>query len=120
MNIPRNKTTSPPTHILHVRIGVHNSLIETLVNEKQLKLIEIQLQQRRIPYREIQDHKHGITIIIGPFHKSFNLTINNQSRFCINFTKILPIKTQTIDSDKQQIPMTVKAQTFNLAVDHGI
>ena len=76
--------------------------------------------KNNIPYHEIRDHKHGITIIIGPFHKLPNLTINNQSRFHTNFTKILPIITQTIDSAKQQIPMTVEAQTFNLAVDQGI
>ncbi|CAF3884512.1 unnamed protein product, partial [Rotaria sp. Silwood1] len=83
----RNNLTSPPTHILRVRIRVHNSLIETLVNQKQLDLIEIQLRQRHIPYRQIQDNKDGITIIIGPSHKSKNFTASiimfNQTRFSL-------------------------------------
>ncbi|CAF1689805.1 unnamed protein product, partial [Adineta ricciae] len=91
VNATHHNTTAPPTHVLRVRIRVHNSLIETLVNKKQLDLIEVQLRQRHIPYRQIQDNKDGITIIIGPFHKSTNLTATmmmfNQSRFHTNFTK---------------------------------
>ncbi|CAF1105623.1 unnamed protein product [Rotaria sordida] len=133
LNDTRNNLTSPPTHILRVRIRVHNSLIETLVNQKQLDLIEIQLRQRHIPYRQIQDNKDGITIIIGPFHKSKNFTasmmIFNQTRFHTNFTKIITIKSDfknqtntTIHTDKEQIqqehfPMTVEAHEYDLAHD---
>ncbi|CAF4017524.1 unnamed protein product [Rotaria sordida] len=89
------------THILHVRIRAQNSLIETLVNQKQLDLIEIQLQQRYMPYPQIQDNKDGVTIIIGPFYKSINLTVTmimfNQSCFHTNFTKMVPIKLSIID-----------------------
>ncbi|CAF1630072.1 unnamed protein product [Rotaria sp. Silwood1] len=129
----RNNLTLPPTHILRVRIRVHNSLIETLVNQKQLDLIEIQLRQRHIPYRQIQDNKDGITIIIGPFHKSKNFTASiimfNQTRFHTNFTKIISIKSDyknqtntTIHIDKEQIqqenfPMTVEAHEYDLAHD---
>lgn len=126
-------TTSPPTRILRVRIRVHNSLIETLVNKRQLDLIEIQLQQKHIPYRQIQDNKDGITIIIGPFHKLANLTATimmfNQSRFHANFTTIIPIKNdsknQTIDynegkNQSKHFPMTVEAHEYNLAYDQGI
>jgi hypothetical protein len=131
-------TTATPTHILRVRIRVHNSLIETLVNQKQLDLIEIQLRQRRIPFRQIQDNKDGITIIIGPFHKSTNLTATmmmfNQSRFHTNFTKIIPIKSTVIDqknqtnttiqSDEKKLhtehfPITVEAHEYDLAHDQG-
>lgn len=107
-----------PTHILRVRIRVHNSLIETLVNPKQLNLIEIQLRQRRIPFRQIQDNKDGITIIIGPFHKSTNLTATmmmfNQSRFHTNFTKTLPQKTIQIDQKNQTNTTTVQTDDKNL------
>ncbi|CAF2334902.1 unnamed protein product [Rotaria sp. Silwood2] len=130
--------TATPTHILRVRIRVHNSLIETLLNQKQLDLIEIQLQQRHIPYRQIQDNKDGLTIIIGPFHKSTNFTatmmIFNQSRFHRNFTKMIPIKPSiiieknetitTIQLDEKKIqpehfPITVEAHAYNLAHDQG-
>jgi hypothetical protein len=122
-------TTSPPTHILRVRIRTHNSLSETLVNKRQLDLIKTQLKQRQIPYRQIQDNKDGITVIIGPFHKSKNLTATitmlNQSRFYTNFTKIMPIKNQTIGLNKnlnqtKHLPITVEAHEYNLAYDQGI
>ncbi|CAF0882096.1 unnamed protein product [Adineta steineri] len=125
-----------PTHILRVRIRVHNSLIETLVNQKQLDLIEVQLRQRHIPFRQIQDNKDGITIIIGPFHKSTNLTATmmmfNQSRFHTNFTKMIPIKSSIIDQKNQtnttspldekkiqteRFPITVEAHEYDLAQD---
>jgi hypothetical protein len=131
-------TTPAPTHILRVRIRVHNSLIETLVNQKQLDLIEVQLRQRHIPYRQIQDNKDGITIIIGPFHKSTNLTATmmmfNQSRFQANFTKLIPIRasnlelkndnnvtTHTVEKkiSTEQLAMSVEAQEFDLAHDQG-
>ncbi|CAF1552082.1 unnamed protein product, partial [Rotaria sordida] len=67
----------------------------------QLDLIEIQLQQRYMPYPQIQDNKDGVTIIIGPFYKSINLTVTmimfNQSCFHTNFTKMVPIKLSIID-----------------------
>lgn len=138
-NATRINTTATPTHILRVRIRIHNSLIETLVNQKQLELIEIQLRQRRIPFRQIQDNKDGITIIIGPFHKSTNLTATmmmfNQSRFHTNFTKMIPIKTSvleqknetntTVQSDEKKLhtglfPITVEAHEYDLAHDQGI
>jgi len=138
-NVTRINTTATPTHILRVRIRVHNSLIETLVNQKQLDLIEVQLRQRRIPFRQIHDNKDGITIIIGPFHKSTNLTATmmmfNQSRFHTNFTKMIPIKSSIIDqknqtnttihSDEKKIhnerfPITVEAHEYDLAHDQGI
>jgi hypothetical protein len=103
------------------------------VNERQLDLIEIQLQERHIPYTQIQDNKDGMTIIIGPVHKSVNLTATmmmfNQSRFQTNFTKIIPIKT---DSKNQSIvlkenqthskhfPISIEAHEYNLARDQGI
>lgn len=132
-------TRSLPTHILRVRIRVHNSLIETLVNQKQLDLIEIQLRKRHIPFRQISDNKDGITIIIGPFHKSTNLTATmmmfNQSRFHTNFSRLLPIQTssynltQTANStDREETkkfgsnhyPVHVEAQEYDLAHDQGI
>jgi hypothetical protein len=132
-------TTATPTHILRVRIRVHNSLIETLVNQKQLDLIEVQLRQRHIPFRQIQDNKDGITIIIGPFHKSTNLTATmmmfNQSRFHTNFTKIIPIKSSIINQKNQtnttiqldekkthieRFPISVEAHEYDLAHDQGI
>ena len=131
-------TTAAPTHILRVRIRIHNSLIETLVNQKQLDLIEIQLRQRRIPFRQIQDNKDGITIIIGPFHKSTNLTATmmmfNQSRFHTNFTKMIPIKSSILDQKNQtnttlqsdgkkthaeHFPIRVEAHEYDLAHDQG-
>ena len=121
-----------------MRIRVHNSLIETLVNKKQLDLIEVQLRQRHIPFRQIQDNRDGITIIIGPFHKSTNLTATmmmfNQSRFHANFTKMIPVKTSSIDSknetnttinpDEKKVPtehypMSVEAHEYDLAHDQG-
>ncbi len=103
------------------------------MNERQLDLIEIQLQERHIPYTQIQDNKDGMTIIIGPVHKSVNLTATmmmfNQSRFQTNFTKIIPIKT---DSKNQSIvlkenqthskhfPISIEAHEYNLARDQGI
>jgi hypothetical protein len=138
-NVTKTNTTAAPTHILRVRIRVHNSLIETLVNQKQLDLIEVQLRQRRIPFRQIQDNKDGITIIIGPFHKSTNLTATmmmfNQSRFHTNFTKMIPIKSTIIDhknqtnttaqSDEKKIqtehyPIAVEAHEYDLAHDQGM
>lgn len=131
-----NNTTAKPTHILRVRIRVHNSLIETLVNPKQLNLIEIQLRQRRIPFRQVQDNRDGITIIIGPFHKSTNLTATmmmlNQSRFHTNFTKNLPQKSVNLDQKNQtnttvhtddktlhdgRYAISVEAQEYDLAHD---
>ena len=125
--------TVTPTRILRVRIRVRNSLIETLVNRKQLDLIEIQLRQRYIPFRRIQDNKDGITIIIGPFHKSRNLTSNmmmiNQTRFHTNFTKMISIKPSIIDEQNQtnketietkHFPITVEAHEYDLAHDQGI
>lgn len=104
-----------------------------------MDLIEIQLRQRHIPFRQIQDNKDGITIIIGPFHKSTNLTATmmmfNQSRFHTNFTKMIPIKSTIIDqknqtnttneSDEKKIhhdhfPITVEAHEYDLAHDQGI
>jgi hypothetical protein len=138
-NVTKINTTATPTHILRVRIRVHNSLIETLVNQKQLDLIEIQLRQRHIPFRQIQDNKDGITIIIGPFHKSTNLTATmmmfNQSRFHTNFTKMIPIKSTIIDqknetnttsqsdekkSQTEHYPIAVEAHEYDLAHDQGI
>lgn len=138
MSTTFDNTTVKPTHILRVRIRVHNSLIETLVNPKQLNLIEIQLRQRRIPFRQIQDNKDGITIIIGPFHKSTNLTATmmmfNQSRFHTNFTKTLPQKTIQLDQKNQtnttvqtddkhlhdsRYAISVEAQEYDLALDQG-
>ena len=113
-------------------------MIETLVNQKQLDLIEIQLRQRHIPFRQIQDNKDGITIIIGPFHKSTNLTATmmmfNQSRFHANFTKMIPIKSSLVDlknltnttvhTDEKKLhtehfPMSVEAHEYDLAHDQG-
>lgn len=138
-NANQIERTATPTHILRVRIRVHNSLIETLVNQKQLDLIEVQLQQRHIPYRQIQDNKDGITIIIGPFHKSKNFTATmmmfNQSRFHKNFTKMIPMKTPITDKKSEvnitshlnekkvqteHFPITVEAHEYNLAHDQGI
>jgi hypothetical protein len=119
-----------------VRIRIHNSFIETLVNQKQLDAIEIQLRQRHIPFRRIQDNKDGLTMIIGPFHKPINYTsiqmIFNQSRFQTNLTKLISIKrdykNQThliIHSDEKRIqvvkhiPMTVEAHGYNLIHDQG-
>jgi hypothetical protein len=104
-----------------------------------LDLIEIQLRQRHIPYRQIQDNKDGITIIIGPFHKSTNLTATmmmfNQSRFHANFTKLIPIKSTIIDqknqtnitvhsdekkNETQHFPLSVEAHEYDLAHDQGI
>lgn len=114
-------TTAAPTHILRVRIRIHNSLIETLVNQKQLDLIEIQLRQRRIPFRQIQDNKDGITIIIGPFHKSTNLTATmmmfNQSRFHTNFTKMIPMKPSVLDQ-KNQTNTTLQSDEKKIHSDH--
>ncbi len=137
-NTTKTNTTATPTHILRVRIRVHNSLIETLVNQKQLDLIEVQLRQRHIPFRQIHDNKDGITIIIGPFHKSTNLTATmmmfNQSRFHANFTKMIPIKSSIIDQKNQtnttnqsdekktqteRFPITVEAHEYDLAHDQG-
>ena len=103
-----------------------------------MNLIEIQLRQRHIPFRRIQDNKDGITIIIGPFHKSINVTeetmMLNQSRFHTNFTRIIPIKPSIIEQknqsnvtiqsneDKSQtehIPITVEAHEYDLAHDQG-
>ena len=103
-----------------------------------MDLIEIQLRQRHIPFRQIQDNKDGITIIIGPFHKTTNLTATmmmfNQSRFHANFTKMIPIKTSIIDqknqtnttiqSDEKKVhtehfPITVEAHEYDLAHDQG-
>ncbi|CAF3322188.1 unnamed protein product [Rotaria sp. Silwood1] len=136
INDTKINQTATPTHILRVRIRVHNSLIETLADQKQLDLIEVHLQQRHITYRQIQDNKDGITIIIGPFHKSKNLTatmmIFNQSRFHKNFTKMIPIKPSIIDKkneknttiqiDEKKIqsehfPITVEAHEYNLTHD---
>lgn len=113
-------------------------MIETLVNQKQLDLIEVQLRQRHIPFRQIQDNKDGITIIIGPFHKSTNLTATmmmfNQSRFHANFTKMIPIKSSLVDLKNQtnttahtdekkmqteHFPMSVEAHEYDLAHDQG-
>ncbi len=104
-----------------------------------MDLIEIQLRQRRIPFRQIQDNKDGITIIIGPFHKSTNLTATmmmfNQSRFHTNFTKMIPIKSTIIDQKNQtnttihsdekkthteRFPISVEAHEYDLAHDQGI
>lgn len=108
------------------------------MNQKQLDLIEIQLRQRRIPFRQIQDNKDGITIIIGPFHKSTNLTATmmmfNQSRFHTNFTKMIPIKSSVLDQKNQtnttlqsdgkkthaeHFPIRVEAHEYDLAHDQG-
>lgn len=113
-------------------------MIETLVNPKQLNLIEIQLRQRRIPFRQVQDNRDGITIIIGPFHKSTNLTATmmmlNQSRFHTNFTKNLPQKSVNLDQKNQtnttvhtddktlhdgRYAISVEAQEYDLAHDQG-
>ncbi|CAF0724968.1 unnamed protein product [Rotaria sordida] len=136
INDTKINQTATPTHILRVRIRVHNSLIETLVHQKQLDLIEIQLQQRHIPYRQIQDNKDGITIIIGPYHKSINFTapmiIFNQSRFHRNFTKMISIKHSIINEKNETItkiqldekriqqkhfPIRVEAHEYNLVQD---
>jgi len=104
-----------------------------------LDLIEVQLRQRHIPFRQIQDNKDGITIIIGPFHKTTNLTATmmmfNQSRFHTNFTKMIPIKSiindqknqtnTTSQSDEkkthtERFPITVEAHEYDLAHDQGI
>ncbi|CAF1201664.1 unnamed protein product [Adineta ricciae] len=115
-------------------IHTYTSLIFFLLY--RLVVFVIQLRQRHIPYRQIQDNKDGITIIIGPFHKSTNLTATmmmfNQSRFHTNFTKIIPIKTSigdqknltntTIQSDEKKTPMdhfriSVEAHEYDLAHD---
>ena len=114
-------------------------MIETLANKKQLDLIEVQLRQRHIPFRQIQDNKDGITIIIGPFHKSTNLTATrmmlNQSRFHTNFTRMIPIKGAVTNStnvtnataltngkkvQNEQYPVRVEAHEYDLAHDQGI
>jgi hypothetical protein len=138
VNTSQINATGTPTHILRVRIRVHNSLIETLVNQKQLDLIEVQLRQRQIPFRQIQDNKDGITIIIGPFHKSTNLTATmmmfNQSRFHTNLTRIVPIKSSIVDMKNsnnatinsnekktrvEHYPLSVEAHEYDLAHDQG-
>ncbi len=103
------------------------------MNKRQLDLIEIQLKERHIPYNEIQDNKDGMTIIIGPVHKSMNLTTTmmmfNQSRFQTNFTKIIPIKTDSKNPmivlkknqiHSQQFPISIEAHEYNLIHDQGI
>ncbi|CAF0930917.1 unnamed protein product [Didymodactylos carnosus] len=115
-----------PTHVLRVRIRIDtidNALIETLVNQKQLEIIEKQLKQRNIPFHQIQDNKDGITIIVGPFHKA-NQLHSNQSRFNANFSTIIPQKKFFSHSENDRtfehgLPLRVEAQEFDLAVDQG-
>jgi hypothetical protein len=131
VNGTQNNIRSTPTRILRVRIRVHNSLIETLINKKQLDLIEIQLRQRNVTYHEIQDNKDGLTIKIGPFCKATNLTLImmmfNQSCFHANFTKMISVKsdskTQITNKPKlptEHFPMSVEAYEYDLAHDQGI
>ncbi|CAF3798177.1 unnamed protein product [Rotaria sp. Silwood1] len=132
MVILSTDTTTTTNDILST-LTTTTTISNEILNQKQLDLIEIQLRQRHIPYRQIQDNKDGITIIIGPFHKSKNFTASiimfNQTRFHTNFTKIISIKSDyknqtntTIHIDKEQIqqenfPMTVEAHEYDLAHD---
>ncbi|CAM4763374.1 unnamed protein product [Rotaria magnacalcarata] len=99
-----NRTVPPTsTPILHVRIRVQNSLIETFATEKQLDLLEIQLKQRHIPYRQVKDSKDGKTIIIGPFQK--------------NFTKMIPVKSSIIDK-KHETNITILSDEIKAEAEH--
>jgi hypothetical protein len=85
---------------------VLNTSVETLIKKNQFHSIEIQLQQKHIPYHQIQDNKNEITIIIGPLRKLINLKVImmmfNQTRF---YTKYFP--------------MTVGEHTSNRVYDQG-
>ncbi|CAF2049800.1 unnamed protein product [Rotaria magnacalcarata] len=117
-----NRTVPPTsTPILHVRIRVQNSLIETFATEKQLDLLEIQLKQRHIPYRQVKYSKDGKTIIIGPFQKLNNLTatmmIFNHTRFHRNFTKMIPVKSSIIDK-KNETNITILSDEIKAEAEH--
>jgi len=53
------------------------------------------------------------------------MTILNQSRFHTNFTKLMPLKNQTINPNEKtnqskHLPITVEAHEYNLPYDQGI
>ncbi|CAF0894753.1 unnamed protein product [Didymodactylos carnosus] len=122
----RPKRNRQPKHVLRVRIRVDtidNALIETLINQKQLEIIEKQLKYHHIPFQQVKDNKDGITIIVGPLHKT-NQQQGIQSQFHANFSTIIPQKMLFPHSENDRtfqhgFPFRIEAQEYDLAIDKG-
>ncbi|CAF1493407.1 unnamed protein product [Rotaria sordida] len=66
-----------------------------------------------MPYPQIQDNKDGVTIIIGPFYKSINLTVT----MIIKIKQILQFDPMKKKIQTEHFPITVEAHEYDLAYD---